>query len=241
MQRCNDYYIRMIVENTTAILKRLSRATMKSDRSPEEIEFVAASGSVSVSALKEAADISFRFFGADSVPAARDKIVPFREVERAERYCGVQWHLTGPLRKEEVKEAVALFDLIHTVDSLLLAEEIDRRAAEAGKVQRILVQVRLADPEGPGVPGEELFPLLEGISALKNVRLEGLMTASPASEDPAQSRSFFRKLCSLRDEAVTKGFSLPHLSMGVCHDFEVGIEEGATLVQVDSILFGKSA
>jgi pyridoxal phosphate enzyme (YggS family) len=226
----------MLVKNTTAIMKRLSRATMKSDRIPDDIEFIAATGSVDIPELKAAADISFRFFGSASVQDAKNKKARFREVEKAEKYSGVQWHLTGSLCNEGIKDAVALFDLIHTVDSLALAEAINREAERTGKVQRILVRVRLFDTAA-GVSEQELLPLLERIKALGSLKLEGLMTSSPASADPARSRPHFSTLRELRDKAVQGGFSLPHLSMGISHDFEIGIEEGATLVQVDDILF----
>lgn len=227
----------MILTSTVAVMKRLGRAAMKSDRSPEDIEFIASVDDVPLPAIKDAADVSFRFFGLGRVDGAREKIMSFREIERAEKYDGVQWHLTGRLDMHDIQEAVSLFDLIHTVDSAELAREINGKAKVAGKIQRILLQMSIAG-HTPGIPEETLFPVIEKTRKLRSLKIEGLAMTAPFSEDPERGRLLYRRLFELRNEAAAKGHILPNLSMGENDDFESGIEEGATLVRVSTVVFG---
>ncbi len=229
----------MILTNTVAVMKRLGRAAMKSDRSPEDIEFVASIDDVPLSAIKDAADVSFRFFGLTPMEGARGKIMQFREIEKTEKYEGVQWHLTGPLHMKDVREAVSLFHLIQTVDSAVLAEEISRQAKAAGKLQRILLQVSMADG-APGIPEEKCLAVFETARKLKGLKIEGLATVVPFGENIEEGRLFYRRLFELRSKAEEEGHVLPHLSMGGNQDFEVAIEEGATLVRIDAVVFGES-
>ena len=160
--------------------------------------------------------------------------------ELKERSEKIYWHLIGHLQKNKVKTAVSLFDMIHSVDSLELAEEIDSHAAKTGKQQRILIQVKLSEEETKhGVAEKDLFELVRKAAALAHVKLEGLMTLPPFFDDPERARPYFRKLSDLRKEAEGKGFRLPELSMGMSHDFEVAIEEGATMVRVGTAIFGE--
>jgi hypothetical protein len=134
---------------------------------------------------------------------------------------------------------VQLFDLIHSVDSLALADELDRQAAKIGKIQRVLVEVKLsAEDTKQGVPEKDFMALLIRIGQCSNLRLEGLMTMPPYDPDPEKARSYFQRLRQLRDEAEKSGIALPELSMGMSHDFGVAIEEGATMVRVGTALFG---
>ncbi len=232
--------MRMILANTVAVMKRLGRATLKSERIPDDVEFIASVDNIPLSAIKDAADVGFRFFGLGRLEGAREKILRFKEVERTEKYGGVQWHLTGPLHMTEVREAVSLFHLIHRVDSAELAGQISRDSEAAGKVQRILLMARVSDGM-PGIPEKLLSGVIEQTRKLKGLRLEGLTTELPFREDIEKGRPFYQRLFELRAEAEKKGFVLPHLSMGGNHDFEVGIEAGATLVRVGAVVFGESA
>ncbi|MCL0030137.1 YggS family pyridoxal phosphate-dependent enzyme, partial [Thermodesulfovibrionales bacterium] len=153
---------------------------------------------------------------------------------------GISWHLVGHLQKNKAKYAVQLFDLIHTIDSVELAEEIDRQAEKRGKIQRVLAQVKLSKEEAKhGVLPKDLMHLLEKIKALGNLKLEGLMTMPPFFEDTEEARPYFKRLLEVRNELEKMGFILPELSMGMSNDFEVAIEEGATMVRIGTALFGE--
>lgn len=163
---------------------------------------------------------------------------------------GVEWHLIGSLQKNKAKYAVKLFDLIHTINSIPLAEEVNKEAEKAGKTQRVLVQVKLVEEETKhGVPEKDLVPLLERINTLSHLRLEGLMTIPPFFEDPEDIRPYFKRLREIRDN-INKLRDLPdgsqviscelqELSMGMSHDFEIAIEEGATMVRIGTAIFGE--
>ena len=136
-----------------------------------------------------------------------------------------------------------MFDLIHTVDSVELAKELDRQAGKIGKIQNILIQVKLSDEETKhGVSGDELHTLLEAVNELKHLNLLGLMAIPPYFEDAGKARPYFRKLRETRDNINASGimhYALCELSMGMSHDFEVAIEEGATMVRIGTAIFGE--
>src|SRR5208283_2331993 len=153
---------------------------------------------------------------------------------------GIEWHLIGPLQKNKAKYAVRLFDLIHTINSVELAEEINRQAEKIDKIEKVLVQVKLSGEETKhGVPEEELVPLLKTVKGMDNLRLKGLMAIPPFFENPEMTRPYFRRLRELSDMAEKAGFELTELSMGMSNDFEVAIEEGATMVRIGTALFGE--
>ena len=226
-----------LLDNLKEIYRKMAHAAMRAGREPSEVRLIAVTKTVSPDLIRKAVDVGLREFGENRVQEAHMKVKSDELRERGER---IAWHLIGHLQKNKVKNAVGLFDLIHSVDSLELAEDIDRQAAHISKVQRILVQVKLSEEETKyGLPEDELFSLLGRISALKNISIEGLMTMPPFFDDPEKTRPYFRKLATLRDGAQKKGFSLAGLSMGMSHDFEVAIEEGATMVRVGTALFGE--
>jgi pyridoxal phosphate enzyme (YggS family) len=152
----------------------------------------------------------------------------------------VRWHLVGHLQRNKVRHAVGTFELIHSVDDLDLAREIDARARRAGRVQPILVEVNLArESTKSGAAEGDLPRLLESIAPLPGVDLRGLMCIPPPAETPEDARPWFARLRGLRDAAAARlGRPLPELSMGMTDDFEVAVEEGATLVRVGRALFG---
>ena len=155
------------------------------------------------------------------------------------RDCPVEWHLIGTLQRNKAKHAVGRFALIHSVDRLDLAVELNRRASAA---QDILVQVNCsAEPQKGGVEPAELPALLDGIRPLEHLRVRGLMTMAELTEEPERQRGPFRLLRELRDQAVQRGDSLPELSMGMSADYLVAVEEGATMVRLGTILFGARA
>ena len=155
------------------------------------------------------------------------------------RDCPVEWHLIGTLQRNKAKHAVGRFALIHSVDRLDLAVELNHRASAT---QDILVQVNCsAEPQKGGVEPAELPALLEGIRPLEHLRVRGLMTMAELTEDPERQRGPFRLLRELRDQAVQRGHSLPELSMGMSADYLVAVEEGATMVRLGTLLFGARA
>jgi PLP dependent protein len=151
----------------------------------------------------------------------------------------VAWHLIGTLQRNKARHAVGRFRLIHSVDRLDLATELDRRAADP---QRVLVQVNCSDePQKGGVEPAELPALLDGMAALPRLEVVGLMTMSALTEDQAEQRRAFRRLRELRDGSERSGHRLPELSMGMSGDFATAVEEGATMVRLGTILFGERA
>jgi pyridoxal phosphate enzyme (YggS family) len=155
----------------------------------------------------------------------------------------VSWHLIGHLQTNKAKYAVKLFDLIHSVDNLELAAEIDRHAAKIGKMQDILIEVNIAgEAAKAGIPVKGASELVAEVSQLKNVSLKGFMTMPPFSENPEDSRPYFQKLRQLAESIAKKNIpnvSLKEISMGMSGDFEVAVEEGATLVRVGTAIFGE--
>lgn len=227
----------MLIENASAIFKRMSHAAMRSGRSPADVKLIAVTKTVGIEVIKEAIDAGLRIFGENRVQEARDKISNLKSQISNSR---IEWHLIGHLQKNKSKYAVQLFDLIHTVDSIELTEELNKQAEKIGKIQRVLVQVKLSEEETKhGVAEKGLMPLLEKIKSFNNLKLEGLMTMPPFFEDPEKARSYFRRLREIRDNAEQKGFKLSELSMGMSNDFEVAIEEGATMVRIGTAIFGE--
>jgi PLP dependent protein len=152
----------------------------------------------------------------------------------------VTWHLIGTLQRNKARQAVGRFALIHSVDRLDLAGELDRRAAAGPDVQRVLLQVNCSDePQKGGVEPSGLLPLLEAMATLRHIEVAGLMTMSALTDDLAEQRRAFRRLRELRDQAERAGYRLPELSMGMSGDYTTAVEEGATMVRLGTILFGE--
>jgi hypothetical protein len=226
----------MLLENASDLFKRMSHAAMRAGRMPEEVRLVAVTKTVSIEAIKQAFDIGLRIFGENRVQEAKEKI----EALATQTSSGTEWHMIGHLQRNKAKQSVRLFNLIHSLDSEGLADDLDREARKIGKVQRVLIQVKLSDEETKSGAAEKgLLQLAEKVVELKNLRLEGLMTIPPFFDDPGRARPYFRRLRELRDGLEKKGISLPDLSMGMSDDFEVAIEEGATLVRIGTAIFGE--
>ncbi len=226
----------MLLENISTVYKRISHAAMRAGRDPSEVELVAVTKTVPADRVKEAIDLGVRLIGENRVQEAKEKI----EILRDKIPQTVQWHMIGHLQKNKVRPAVMLFDMIQSVDSLELAMKINRTASEFGKVQRVLVQVKLSEEETKhGVAEEELEHLLAEMMGMENLIVEGLMTIPPYFEDPELVRPYFRRLRQLKEQMNQRGFNLRHLSMGMSGDYEVAVEEGATIVRVGTAIFGR--
>ena len=213
----------------------LGRAAARSGRDPGKITLVAVSKTVPAPVVAAAAAAGQQVFGENRVQEALLKVAA----------CGpgLAWHLIGHLQSNKAKVAVRLFDVVESLDSAGLALELDRRAGEAGRRLRVLVQVKVAEEATKsGVSHREAPALIETVARLPNLELAGLMTIPPPPEKPEDSRPWFVRLRGLRDrwdgECCPRG-SLRELSMGMSADYEVAIEEGATIVRVGSVIFGE--
>lgn len=233
-----------IAENIKAVRERIRDTARRVGRDPSGIKLVAVSKTVDVDRIKEAVLAGITILGENRVQEAKDKIEEFNRVQTSDsRLQTVSWHMVGHLQTNKAKTAVQLFDLIHSVDSIHLAEEIDRQARKIEKIQRVLIEVNLGGEETKyGVSPEEVIDTFKEISRLKNISIEGLMVMPPFSEDPEKVRPYFKELRELRDrinELRVRSYELRDLSMGMSNDFEVAIEEGATMVRIGTAIFGE--
>ncbi len=221
-----------ISERLAAVQGEIEAAAACAGRSAGEVELVAVSKTHPPATVTEALNAGQMIFGESRVQEARAKAP---EVSSRAR-----WHFIGHLQKNKVRHALPLFEVLHSVDSAELAREIDRVAAEVGLHPRILLEVNLAGEATKfGFQPAALRAEMEGLLSLERVSVEGLMTIPPPAPEAEDSRGFFAGLRELRDE-LEKEFAvrLPSLSMGMSGDFEVAIEEGATLVRVGTAIFG---
>jgi len=221
-----------LADSIAQVEARIVAACNRSQRERDSIELIAVSKTHPLDVIREARAAGLRVFGENRVQEARAKI--------EEAPADLRWHLIGHLQSNKVRQALPLFELIHSVDSLDLAVQIDRVAAELGLHPRILLEVNVAGEASKfGFTPEALMENIERILALPRLQLDGLMTVPPFAEEAEKSRPYFVTLRLLRDRLTTEyNVPLAHLSMGMSGDFEVAIEEGATLIRVGSSLFG---
>jgi pyridoxal phosphate enzyme (YggS family) len=218
-------------ERLASVRAGIAAAVARSGRSPEAVTLVAVSKTISVEGIREALSAGVRILGENRVQEAREKIALLPGL--------ASWHLIGHLQSNKAKLAVQLFDCIHSLDSVRLAEDLDRHAEATGKIQRCLIEVNVGEEaQKSGAPEAEVRQILEAARRLPHLTVEGLMAVPPFLDDPEDVRPFFRRLRRLRDTLRQEGFSLEVLSMGMTHDFEVAVEEGATLVRIGTALFG---
>jgi len=215
-----------------AVRSRIETACARSGRDPGDVKLVAVSKTKPAADVVQAADAGQRVFGENRVQEALAKQP---EVDR-----DVEWHLVGALQRNKARHVVGAFTLLHGIDDSKLLAEIDRRAAAKGLRQPLLLQVRLGDESSKsGVDPAGLSALVDEAAGLAHVELLGLMTIPPPVDQPELARRWFARLRELRDaETARCGIDLPELSMGMTGDFEVAVEEGATLVRVGTAIFG---
>ena len=218
------------------IRQRIGAAAGRSGRKPGSVRLVAVSKFRTVEEIEEAIAGGISEIGESRVQEADRK-------RRRITEPGLIWHLVGRLQSNKAKKAVQIFDLIHSISTLDMARRLDRLAAEQDTTQAVLIQVQLGEEESKqGLPIARLYADLERMAELSNLRVEGLMTLPPYLPDPEQVRPFFAQLRELRETVRARGLAGPafrELSMGMSHDFEVAVEEGATLVRVGTALFGE--
>lgn len=215
-----------------AIRDRISAAALRCGRDPATVQLLAVSKTFPVEAIREAVDAGQLLFGENKVQEIQAK-APQLPAE-------LQWHLIGHLQSNKVRKVLPHVRAIHSVDSLDLARDIDRIAGELGLTAKIYLEVNLGDESSKhGFTAEGLRTQLAALHALTRLEIQGLMCIPPFDDDPEKSRPYFVQLRTLRDElAKSSGIPLPLLSMGMSHDFEIAIEEGATMVRVGSAIFG---
>ncbi len=227
----------MIADRVAAVRERIARAAERAARPPESITLVAVSKTFPAEAVRAAFAAGVCDFGENRVQEAEPKIESLRDL----RGPGMRWHLVGHLQSNKVRRAVALFDTVHSVDSLELARRLARAAQEQGRPAWALVQVDLAGEETKfGLPEASLLATLEALRGTDGIRVEGLMLLPPWFDEPEHARPYFGRLRQLLERAAEAGLLAGReLSMGMSHDFEVAIAEGATMVRVGSAIFGE--
>ena len=228
-----------LAERLTRVRARIAAAAERSSRAWEEVSLIAISKTHPSAVVSKLIELGATDIGENRVQEAEEKIA---EVGRDK----ARWHLVGHLQANKARRAVTLFDVIHSLDSMDLARRLDRLCTEAGREKlQVLIQVDLGHEETKsGIDETELKALVKEVGSLKRLQLIGLMTLPPFFENAEDNRPFFRKLRELRDELAAQGAFVNgkgELSMGMTHDFEVAIEEGATMVRVGTAIFGERA
>ena len=223
-----------IKENIENINAKIEAACQRSGRKREEVLFLVVSKTIDVPRIKEAVACGMTSLGENKVQEIMDKYEPMGE--------GIKWHLIGHLQTNKVKYIVGKTALIHSVDSLKLAETIEKEAAKKNCIQDILVEVNVAQEESKfGLKVDEVIPFIEKISQFQHICVKGLMTIAPFVENPDDNRPVFANLHKLSVDIMNKNIdnvNVSILSMGMTNDYEVAIEEGATMVRVGTGIFG---
>jgi hypothetical protein len=228
------FHVMSITDNIKTVMDRIAAAQL-TRRDPASVKLVIVTKTIDSERIREAVAAGAAILGENRVQEAKEKI---------EKLGGIaSWHLIGHLQANKARHAVKLFDLIHSVDSLALAQELDRQAAKLGKVQNVLIEVNIAgEASKAGMTVRKAPALVREAAKLGNIAIQGLMTIPPFSEDQEDSRPYF---CVLRElaESIAKehipNAAMKELSMGMSGDFEAAVEEGATLVRVGTAIFGE--
>lgn len=220
-----------IKDNLEMVRERIAEAALSSGRDPSDILLVAVSKTVEPERILEAVEAGVTDLGENRVQEARDKIETLGRIAR--------WHLIGTLQRNKAKYAVRLFDMIQSLDSASLVQELDKRAAKEEKRMEVLVEVKTSFEETKhGVAPAHLEDLVREVLQKEHLIFKGLMTIAPYVDDPELARPYFRQLRVLKDQLEEKGMPVEHLSMGMSNDFEVAIQEGATMVRIGTAIFG---
>ena len=224
-----------VAANYRAIQSRIVDAATRSRRKPEEIKLLAAAKSQSIEAIRAAIAAGVTLIGENYVQEAQAKKLAIADE-------AVEWHMIGHLQRNKVKPAVELFALMESLDSVTLARELAKEGRRRNKNVRAFIEVNLAGEESKsGVPEDKVLDLLETISELSNLTIDGLMTVPPFKQNPEEVRPYFTRLRELQlrlKEQRLPNIDLKELSMGMTHDFTVAVEEGATIVRIGTALFG---
>ncbi|MEW6614346.1 MAG: YggS family pyridoxal phosphate-dependent enzyme [Thermodesulfobacteriota bacterium] len=232
-----------IADNLLSVKERIEKAALKAGRDPGEVKLVVVSKTIEVEEIREAISAGATILGESYVQEAKEKIEEIGHQVGARRVVPLFWHMIGHLQTNKVKQAVSMFDMFHSVDRKVLAEEIDKRAKQSGKRVSVLIQVNIShETTKSGIERDRAISLVSEIANLTNIKVEGLMTMPPYFDDPEDARSYFKSLRELKEEIEREGLeniSMRELSMGMSSDFEIAIEEGATIVRIGTAIFGE--
>jgi pyridoxal phosphate enzyme (YggS family) len=224
-----------IAFNINKIQQRISTAAARCNRATDSIKLLAVTKTVSPLAIEQAIDAGITAFGENYVQEAKGKIAVIEK--------RVQWHMIGYLQTNKAKYAVNLFDYIHSVDRIELAREINKRAGLTGRRINILIEINLSgEKTKSGVPAASALDLIKDTAILENISVKGLMTMAPYSSNHENSRPYFSELRNLQKNIINGGITgiqMEELSMGMTDDFEIAIEEGATIVRIGRAIFGE--
>jgi hypothetical protein len=230
-----------IAENIARVQEQIAVAASRASRNPEEITLMAVSKTFPAESIREAYAAGLRVFGENRVQEFAGKAAAVRDLHDAE------WHLIGHLQTNKAAKAAELFDAVDSVDSLRMAEKLNGFAESAGKTLSVLIEINLGgEPTKSGIPpgSDELEQIVQGAPRWGNLKIQGLMTVPPYTEDFEGSRPYFRQLRQIRESIAARALpqiGMAVLSMGMSHDFEVAIEEGSTCVRVGTAIFGLRA
>ncbi len=221
-----------VAEKLRMVEARIRAAALRAGRDPASVRLVAVTKTVPVEFVVEAVGAGAKILGENRVQEALSKMDAMRE-------SGVEWHLIGPLQKNKARLAVGEFSLIHSLESIELAREIDRQAKKKGIVQKALLEINIASEETKhGIRPEDAAGFMKEAAGLENLGIMGIMCVPPIADDPEKSRPYFKEMNRLAAELALEGFEITELSMGMTQDFEVAAEEGATLIRVGTAIFG---
>jgi len=231
----NPEKVLSIAQNVARVHERIRQAAQRVGRDPASVRLVAASKTVDAARIRAAIAAGVTILGENYLQEARDKIGQLGQ-------HGVEWHLIGTLQRNKVRYMFDLFDMMHSLDSLALAEEINRRGARLGRRMAVLLEVNVGgELTKSGFEAQTLLAEAPKLASLKNLQVRGLMTIPPPTVYPEGARPFYRQVRELRERLVQQqieGLEWQELSMGMTADFEVAIEEGATLVRIGTAIFG---
>jgi pyridoxal phosphate enzyme (YggS family) len=228
-----------IAENIARVRERITQAAGRVRRDPGSVTVMAVSKTVEPERIRQAMQAGIRVFGENRVQEFAEKFPD------AGGRQGAEWHLIGHLQTNKTGKALEIFDAIDSVDSLRLAEKLDRAAAAAGRILAVLIEINVGSEESKnGVPldSPQLEEILRGMEKLEHLQVRGLMAVPPLTSDPEGARPYFRLLRDLRDSIAARKLpriQMDTLSIGMSHDFEVAIEEGSTCVRVGTAIFGE--
>lgn len=222
----------MVREKLEVVKSKIAEACRRARREPAEVEIIAVTKTHPIETILEAKKAGINNIGENRIQEAEAKFAEIGDT--------VNWHLVGHLQRNKVKKALEIFTMIQSLDSLVLVEEIERRGAGMAKLVPCLVEVNISGESSKfGVHPDSLAELLAGVLKLEHIKLVGLMTVGPFTQDKDEIRRGFVLLRELRDRAENVfGCYLPHLSMGMSDDYEIAVEEGATMVRLGRVLFG---
>ena len=226
----------MIAQRVESVLSAIRSAAEKAGRRPDSIRLVAATKTVTADRIREGIGAGLSILGENRVQEAIPKVEALAQAP-------VRWHFIGHLQRRKVRSVVGMFELIHSVDSLELAQEIDRRAGEASRPQAILLEVNIGGETTKGGFHQDGFvQLVSTMAALSNIQIKGLMAIPPPTAEPESARTYFIRLRELAEAIAAQripGVAMDELSMGMSNDYDIAVQEGATLVRVGSAIFGE--